>query len=217
QATALAVAAMIAPPSKARAHAGGAAVNNIAKWDGSQWSGLGGPSGTGVNGRVETLAEFDGSLIAGGGFTEAGGFAANWVARWNGQAWEPLGSGLSGGCCSPSVRALTVYDGSLIVGGVFTHANGEVVNGVARWDGTSWSPLVRPVATGVSGGVSLSGGAANPSVEVLAVCDPDGAGPMPGKLAAGGSFSLTGGVVNWGLGFYAPSEAPKSRTGPGSC
>jgi hypothetical protein len=65
--------------------------------------------------------------------------------------------------------------------------------------------------------VNLGGGAANPSVEVLTVCDPDGAGPIPGKLAAGGSFSITGGVVNWGLGFYAPSGAPRSGDGAGSC
>lgn len=199
------------------ADAGGAPVNNIARWDGSQWSGFGGPSGTGVNDRVDALTEFDGSLVAGGGFTKAGGVDATWIARWNGQEWQRLGSGLSGGCCSPWVRSLTVFDGSLIAGGVFTHADGEIVNGVARWDGTSWSPLVRPAATGVSGGVSLGGGAVNPSVEVLAVCDADGTGTLPGKLVAGGSFSMTGGVVNWGLGFYSPPDSPRTRKGTGAC
>ena len=200
------------------ADAGGAPVNNIASWDGRRWSGLDGPSATGVNDRVQALVEFDGALIAGGGFTEAGGVAANWIARWDGRRWEPLGSALSGGCCSPWVRSLTVLDGSLIAGGVFTHADTRVVNGIARWDGEVWSPLVRPIANGVGGGVSLGGGAVSPSVEVLAVCDAGRRSSRSETLAAGGSFSVTGGIVNWGLGFYASTDGRRSRSDDdGSC
>src|SRR5262245_66139643 len=37
--------------------------------------------------------------------------------------------------------ALEVAGGSAYVAGQFTTAGGSVVNGVARWDGTTWIPL----------------------------------------------------------------------------
>lgn len=53
--------------------AGDQVVNRIARWDGTDWSALSGPSGTGMNNAVSALTANDGALIAGGGFTEAGG------------------------------------------------------------------------------------------------------------------------------------------------
>lgn len=47
-------------------------------WDGSSWS----PLGTGMNGSVRALAEFDGRLIAGGYFTTADGNPAGLIAMW---------------------------------------------------------------------------------------------------------------------------------------
>lgn len=37
------------------------------------------------------------------------------------------------------VLALDVYNGKLIAGGYFTHSGGVQTNGIAQWDGTSWS------------------------------------------------------------------------------
>ena len=52
-------------------------VNGVARWDGSAWSALSGPSGTGVERLVYALAVFDDgsgpALYAGGYFTTAGG------------------------------------------------------------------------------------------------------------------------------------------------
>ena len=41
----------------------------------------------------------------------------------------------------PGVHALMVYNGELIAGGEFTTAGGTEANCIARWDGTTWSPL----------------------------------------------------------------------------
>src|SRR5262249_49279553 len=64
--------------------AGEVAVNKIAKWDGVQWSGLGG----GTNNTVYALAVYDDgsglALYAGGMFLSAGGMAANRIAKWDG-------------------------------------------------------------------------------------------------------------------------------------
>ncbi|MEV0810646.1 S8 family serine peptidase [Micromonospora sp. NPDC050200] len=198
------------------ATADGETVNNIARWDGSHWSGMGGPSGAGVDDRVAALTVFNGTLVAGGGFTKAGGVQANWIASWNGTRWAALGApSLSGGCCGPFVRAVTVFDGALIAGGVFTQADGRSVNGIARWDGASWTPLLRPNSAGVSGGVNVTGGAASPGIAALAVCTA-GPGPVRDTLVAGGSFALTGGVANWGLGFYGRSD-PRGPRADGPC
>ena len=61
-------------------------VNRVARWDGTAWSALSGPSGTGVDGPVNALAVFDDgtgpALYAGGDFTTAGGVASDNVAAW---------------------------------------------------------------------------------------------------------------------------------------
>jgi hypothetical protein len=155
----------------------------IAKWDGSSWSQM----GDGLNSDVRALAVFeDGDgpgLYAGGELTYAGGVAANLIARWDGSAWSPLGPGLSG-TSNSAVAALAVFDDgggpALYAGGLFTFADGVPANGIARWDGSTWSS--------VGGGFEMSGaeGAAN----ALAVFD-DGGGPA---LYAGGWFTSAGGV-----------------------
>ena len=112
--------------------AGGACANNIAMWDGREWSAL----GSGLDGAAFSLA-WDGThLYAGGNFTAAGGVYANNIAMWDGKEWSALGSGLGGRVSS------LAWDGThLYAGGHFTTAGAVRVNGIAMWDGSSWSPL----------------------------------------------------------------------------
>ncbi len=124
---------------------GGTAARDIARWDGTAWSVVGGGA---VGGGVRAMAVFDDDgpgprkpalFIAGylGGFV-GGGFANN-IARWDGQQWSLLGTGLTGAIAE--VFTLTVYDedspgpnpGGLYVGGYFTFAGGVPVNHIARW------------------------------------------------------------------------------------
>jgi len=112
----------------------------IARWNGSEWSSVGG----GTNAGVIALAVFDDgtgpALFAGGNFTSAGGVAASRIARWDGKAWSPLGAGVNG-----LVRALVVHDDgtgpALFVGGEFTSAGGTPAARVAKWNGSAWSAL----------------------------------------------------------------------------
>ena len=65
--------------------AGGNAANNIAKWDGTDWSDVSG----GMDSTVLALTVFNNQLFAGGHFSHAGATPVNRVARWN-----PLGIGV---------------------------------------------------------------------------------------------------------------------------
>src|SRR5712664_42815 len=166
--------------------AGGVVVNNIAKWDGTQWSALG--SGLGVEGcdscgHVLALTVFDDgsgpALYAGGGFTRAGGVVVNSIAKWNGTQWSALGSGVNGEFAS--VLALTVFDDgsgpALYAGGGFTTAGGVAANYIANWNGAQWSTL---------------GSGMNRPVYALTVFN-DGSSPA---LYAGGQFTTAGGTTS---------------------
>lgn len=62
--------------------AGGDSVHNIARWDGSQWNGL----GSGLNSNAYALAVEENRLYVGGSFTEAGTKAATYIGLWREQA-----------------------------------------------------------------------------------------------------------------------------------
>ena len=156
--------------------AGPVAVNTIARWTGDAWE----PLGDGMNGTVLSMAvHYDGggggpALYAGGIFTTAGGRTVNHVARWDCRSWTPLGDGMNDWV----VTLAEFDDGSgagpqLYAGGFFTTAGGVPASRIARWDGTSWSPL---------------GPGFNGTVFSLCVFD-DGGGPA---LHAGGDFTTSG-------------------------
>jgi hypothetical protein len=167
------------------AGAGAAAAAHIARWDGRNWSAVGG----GMNGPVAALVEFDAdgdgpdapALFAGGGFSQAGGRPAPYIARWDGVAWMALPQPGP----NYSVMSLAVHDADgpepapprLIVGGAFVLAGGQTVNRIAQFDGVEWSPL---------------GAGFDSDVVALASFDEDGTGPLPPALYAGGWFTRSG-------------------------
>lgn len=139
---------------------GNVVANHIAKWDGTNWSGL----GSGLNGGVNALVFFAGSLYAGGSFTSAGSVVVNHIAKWDGTNWVALGAGTDS-----IVNGLAASSSDLYVGGYFstaTNSNGSAVrvNHIARWDTLSWWPLGRGVngfvdSLAVSGNTVYVGGA----------------------------------------------------------
>ena len=111
-----------------RVTAGSVVDVGVAAWDGSQWLSLGVPPA----GEVTAIANFQGALVA----AFRTDYTVTTLAAWNGTAWQTLGT-FSG---SPAyVNALTIFLGSLYVGGDFTSVNGIPATRVASWNGTSWS------------------------------------------------------------------------------
>jgi len=113
--------------------------HRVARWDGTQWSGF----GEGLPADVSALAFWNGRWIAGIISPEVG-VDRPMVYERIGNQWLPLGTMRNG-----IVYALAVYDGELIAGGSFTHADGQAVGAVARWDGSAWHPVGSGLTTEV--------------------------------------------------------------------
>jgi hypothetical protein len=180
---------------------GGVTVNNIAKWDGASWSALGSGVAGGDYPYVRALAlDASGNLYAGGNFTKAGNgidnntdnVTVNGLAKWNGTSWSAVGSGVGGK--HPYVSALA-FDtaGNLYAGGNFiTAGNGTdnvTVNGLAKWDGTSWSIL----------GSGLEGAASSPFESPHLAVVSALAFDVEGNLYAGGIFMKAGDVRTYSI------------------
>jgi len=140
----------------------GGLTNSILSWDGTSWASVG--SGL-VSPQysvpiVSALCVFDDgsgpALFACGVFDSAGGQPADHIAKWDGTSWSALGSGLTSSTYA-LVRSLAVYDDgsgpALYAAGEFESAGGVTVDGIAKWDGTTWSAL--PWAVGSPGANSF--------------------------------------------------------------
>jgi hypothetical protein len=158
--------------------AGGVPAVGLAKWDGANWSGVGGFSGI-----VLAMTTDGTNLYVGGSFTNAGGIYITNIAKWNGTNWSALGSGIGyyDSVYSQVVDVLAWRDGQLYAGGAFTNAGPVTAVNLARWDGSTWSQ--------VGGGVAGSGGLfAGSPVSTLQVQGTD--------LYVGGNFTTVGGNVS---------------------
>ena len=129
--------------------AGDAAVDNIARWNGSQWQALAtdSPSGT-----VHALAFFQGELIVGGAFQQIGTLVVNRIARYNGTGWLAM-TGPNGTGLSQTALALEIFENDLYVGGQFWSAGGESALNIARWDGSAWHSLEMSGINGVNSSI----------------------------------------------------------------
>jgi len=116
---------------------GDVAVTNLARWDGSTWSSLGGAFDS-SSGQVSSLALSGDKLFIAGSFNTIGGVSANNIARWDGQNWSPLGSGLINESAATSggtyVSGLAASGGQVCAVGDFTSAGSKPSYHFAIWD-----------------------------------------------------------------------------------
>ncbi|RKY18120.1 MAG: hypothetical protein DRQ55_14170 [Planctomycetota bacterium] len=123
----------------------GVAAPNLARYDGSSWSAVGGgPGGTVLS--MTTYDDGSGSqLYAGGTFHSLTGDAGDYVARWDGASWSDLGGGppLVSGHAVRALEVATLFgETHLYVGGTFSDVNGiPFTEALARFNGTGWSDL----------------------------------------------------------------------------
>ncbi len=136
------------------------AINNIARWDGSEWQPLTGSFGNGVYGEflgdavaVSALAHDGTNLFVGGSFSYTAGsptteFNVSWgIATWNATVgWLDVSNVES----LYEADALHFHQSAIYAGGKRLSAGGEISKRVAKWDGTQWINLggVLPASNG---------------------------------------------------------------------
>ena len=121
--------------------AGGIAANNIAKWDGTEWSKV----GEGTNAAVYAMGIYNDELYVGGTFDTVSGIATGCVAKWDGTEWSAVGNGIYRGGPGAGVLAFGVYQDELYIGGSFPINNGNPSRRIAKWNGTQWLPVAQDV------------------------------------------------------------------------
>ncbi len=198
----------------------GVSVNYIARWDGSSWSALGAGPNNGVNNWVHTMTvASNGDLLVGGNFTLAGISPAFKIARWDGSTWSPIGNGIST-YTSDYVLAITeLTNGDIVAGGNFDMTGDGPARNIARFDGSTWSPVAPGTDAAVTAQVVMANGdlvvggsfRTIEGAEIAGVARWDGTGWQPlgtgidgsvtdllalsnGKLIAAGFFGQAGGV-----------------------
>jgi hypothetical protein len=170
----------------------GANVDNVGRWDGTNWWNL----GTELGGTVSALTLQNGYLYAGGAFTNSSTTFVNRIARWDGSSWTAVGGGFTNG----SVLALAATPTALYAAGTFTNWGATALNRIAQWDGATWSAL--------GSGLLMSPGA--PTGYAL--------NTMGNDLFAGGLFIFAGDkpsmfIARWNdqLNFYPPPHVQLTR------
>lgn len=145
--------------------AGGAWVDKVVKWNGSQWDTLkGGLTITNIN----DLIFYQDTLYAGGDFSDPSTLAGVYVMKWNGSQWVEVPNGVN-----YRVYSLEVYNNELYVGGDFSAIGSGPANNIVKYNGSNWIPI---------------GGLTNGLVRDIKF-------DSNGNLYAGGVFTTIGGVA----------------------
>ncbi len=184
------------------ASVGNVPVGPFAEWDGAQWKD--GFGWTSYPVAVATMTYYNGQLIAGGSTAPHYYlYEGSLVFGFDGSSWASLGQGPHGDTndSSASVNAFAEFQGELVAAGHFNYAQGQTVNNIARWNGSTWQSL--------GGGMSSTG--AFGGVKALAV--------YQGQLVAAGLFSAAGGqpvsnIARWNGTSWQPLGTGIVGAGP---
>lgn len=104
----------------------------IQKWNGTQWSDVGGGMGGSLYPTVHKIKKIDNDLYAVGVFYEAGGIPAQSIAKWDGQNWCGLGSVFDN-----RIVDITVYHNEIYIApGLII--DGDTIRKVAKWIGGNY-------------------------------------------------------------------------------
>lgn len=150
--------------------------NGVYKWDGSNWSCIGGSTNyLNVNGPISSLCmDKLGNMYCAGNFTNNAG--EYYVAKWNGNSWFEAGIGINGLHANDNIWSLACdANNNIYAGGNFINSDSNRY--VAKWDGVKWTEL---------GGIDALG--AKSTVGAITV-------DLNGHVFAGGGFTMPGAQV----------------------
>lgn len=169
----------------------GEVMEDIAQWDGRNWS----PLGEGLESQgevpVDELTVHRGRLIAHGSFRNVGGSEPVSLATWDGIAWAPLRRTFTG-----TILRLGTYRGWLVAGGNF----GDFDFGAGHllaWDGDRWFRLGSGTSYGTEGFEAF------PAVTAIEEWN--------GSLFVAGNFNVAGGRPSFRIGRWDGSAVIPSK------
>jgi hypothetical protein len=115
--------------------------NSIAKWNGTSWSSVNFPASyfLGNNSFVGDCVIYNGELYAGGNFHISTGQTD--IAVLKNGTWQRVGNSDSLKGAFSSINKLEVFHNELYIGGYILHSEGNVGNGIQRWDGVNWKTV----------------------------------------------------------------------------
>lgn len=124
--------------------AGTVILNNVAKFNGTEWEALGSGTNVGTNNTVYALAYTtlgdESYLYVGGAFTSvANTLNIPYIAKYkfNGSSWESLGNNF----LNNAVKAIAINGSDVYIGGNFTSIGVNQINYIAKWNGSSFEAL----------------------------------------------------------------------------
>lgn len=120
--------------------AGTFATEDVAIWDGYDWVD---PKG-GVEGAC-SFEVYNNQLYVGTRTILSNGGTKAFLWRWTGTGWENLADSFvvepTANFDLQGIQAMKVYNGKLVVAGLFKSVNGLEVNNIAAWNGAQWETM----------------------------------------------------------------------------
>jgi hypothetical protein len=99
----------------------------VAAYDGSDWRSLDAPL---IGGSCTALGLFGGRLIA--AISRSRNADDSHVLAFDGTTWQTLGA------MNGEANAMTLFNGNLVIGGLFSLVNGVPASSVIQWNGSTW-------------------------------------------------------------------------------
>jgi hypothetical protein len=117
----------------------------IQRWNGTSWTTVPGPSGSGILLGVKTLSASDAWVV--GSRSTVGSFDSM-AARWNGTSWTPVATPIPDGQLGSQLNAIDGTSSSDLwavgqAGGGDYQVSQPII---LRWDGSGWSAVATPAA-----------------------------------------------------------------------
>lgn len=125
--------------------AGSQPANNIAMFNGTNWSNLGNGLRGGPTPYAYQTFIYNNQLYVVGNFDSCGTVACNDIATWNGSSWAAVGTVST--VNSSTLFTGTVFNNEIIVAGTFNNFGGVAASNVAKFNGSNWQAM----GTGLNG------------------------------------------------------------------
>lgn len=132
---------------------GGVEVRRVGAYYNGAWHSYGEIGGEVGDGIIRKLKVVDGALYAVGSFNQADGHPANGIVKRENGHWVPLGNLQTDS--DPILTDVIEYQGDIYVCGALSLAPGGE-NGIARFDGTSWTAPGGGILGGNAGGLCMA-------------------------------------------------------------